>query len=84
MVGVRKLTQGLKPGFLCLDFSARLKSCPDTRQKQVLRVAYPNTVGAPSCCAQDDTSIGNAEMTRGPLSGLPEPCRFNAAIFRMS
>ena len=77
MVGVRKLTQGLKPGFLCLDFSARLKSCPDTRQKQVLRVAYPNFVGAPSCSAQDDTEIVKASVAR------LKPCPFKAALFRI-
>ena len=28
------------------------------KQKQILRSAYPNVVGAPSCSAQDDTSCG--------------------------
>jgi hypothetical protein len=27
------------------------------KQKQILRVAYPNFVGAPSCSAQDDRTI---------------------------
>jgi len=75
---VRTLTQGLKPGFLCVDFSARLKSCPDTRQKQVLRSAYPNFVGAPvhptnedlfvgtpkSCSAQDDRSSSLRKISK--------------------
>jgi len=49
------LPQGLKPDLLHSWFSARLKSRPVTKQKQILRSAYPNFVGAPSCSAQDDT-----------------------------
>ncbi len=58
--------------------SARPMSCPDAKQKQVLRSAYPNFVGAPSCSAQDDTKIGKAKM-----AGL-KPCPFKAALFRIS
>ncbi len=59
-------------------FSARFKSCPDAKQKQVLRSAYPNFVGAPSCSAQDDAKINKAKMT------WLRPCPFKAAIFRIS
>jgi uncharacterized protein YcsI (UPF0317 family) len=37
--------------------SIRQKSCPIAERRQILRSAYPNFVGAPSCSAQDDTKI---------------------------
>ena len=79
VLGEWKLAQGLKPGFFNTGLSARdplcgfPESCPDTEQKQILRVAYPNSVGAPSGSAQDDTKFcetGIARLKSGPDTGL--------------
>jgi hypothetical protein len=83
ILGEQKLTQGRKLDFLCAGFSAvrakalACQSCPDTEEKQVLRSAYPNFVGAPSCSAQDDTEIVKASVAR------LKPCPFKAVLFRI-
>jgi hypothetical protein len=50
--------------------SIRQKSCPIAEQKQILRSAYPNFVGAPGCSAQDDTKIVKAWSAR--LESCPD------------
>ena len=79
VLGEWKLMQGLKAGFTYSGFSAvrakavTYQSCPDAGKKQILRVAYPNSVGAPSGSAQDDTKFcetGIARLKSGPDTGL--------------
>jgi hypothetical protein len=80
--GVRKSTQGLKAGTLCADFAVRLKSCIDAGEKQILRCAYPNFVGAPSCSAQDDTVGVSATCwceTRAPSCSAQDDTQISRA-----
>ena len=60
-----------------LAIAARLNARRHGEQKQVLRSAYPNVVGAPSCSAQDDTKINKAKVAS------LKPCPFKAALFRI-
>ncbi len=62
------------------DFVLNLKE----EQKQILRCAYPNFVGAPSCSAQDDTvSVikrdGGEAEAGGVGFALSHPCRDETA-----
>jgi hypothetical protein len=52
-----------------LGFVGPKKTNQREMQKQILRSAYPNFVGAPSCSAQDDTSVAIFMFAPGAAAG---------------
>jgi hypothetical protein len=69
VLGERKLLQGLKPSFIYAGFSARLRSCPDTEQKQIIRASYPTYAGPQACPGQDDN--GSKDTKRARMNPRP-------------